>query len=180
MGIYTLAYDKINGNILAGCEGEDNGFLNTIEKDADAISSVTDRNANNIGIMVSEIKPGFFSTDYMVKDDKIIPRCKIELTTNASDRENPNGVPEIAGDGKSTCEITATIMKPGGTVDKKASVEVRFYTGRGRLSARNGIVKSEKGTAKVTLTSIPETVPPFEIRGEAEGCRPGSCKIEFF
>jgi hypothetical protein len=50
----------------------------------------------------------------------------------------------------------------------------------GRLSARNGVVRAEQGSAHISLTSAPETVPPFEVMAEASNCRSGSLLIEFY
>ena len=38
----------------------------------------------------------------------------------------------------------------------------------------------ENGIAKITITSVAETVPPFEIRAQAEKCKPGILRMEFF
>lgn len=180
MATYTFAYDKIKGNILLSCEGKEKNFLKTIESDPKIINLVTNRDLKNIGIMVAEVEQDFYASRYIVKDNKIFAYGKIELSTTASDEKNPNGVPEIEGDGQSTCVITARVLKPDGKVNKKFSSEIKFCTERGKLNAKNGIVKAKQGIAKVELTSVSETVPPFEIRADAEGCVPATLEMEFY
>jgi hypothetical protein len=99
----------------------------------------------------------------------------IELTTDAKDTDG-DGLPEIPADSESKATITATIKDAEDKVLTRVKKPITFRTTRGILSARN--VAPTKGKAKVTLTSILETVTAT-VTATAEGCRPARISIEF-
>jgi hypothetical protein len=177
----TLVYLKSSGDIVASHVGEEKGFLETLEDDRDFLRARQLKDTKTLALVVEDVDEESFSpSDYYIAKEKLTRRRRIELTTNASDDKNPNGVPEIAGDGHATCEIEATIYTAGNKVDVAYSGDVRFSTPRGKLSAKNGIAKAKQGVAKVVLTSAPETVAPFKITALAAGCLPGTLQVEFY
>ena len=177
----TIAYDEETGKIHAMIVGEEKDFKQTLVNDKGFLQDHNLPNIAGLETTVVEVDRQTFSpSEYYISEGKLTRLNHIVLSTTASDEENPNGVPEIKGDGNSSCEITATVLSADGKVNEQFSQNITFQTTRGRLSARNGIVPAEAGVAKVTLTSAPETVPPFEIRAEADGCIPGVLKMEFY
>ena len=177
----TIAYDENTGNIVAIHGGREEEFIQLLAEDGDFLRDNSLDDIKGIRTIFTDVETkSFVFSEYYITENKLTPLHHIVLSTDAQDKENPNGVPEIAGDGKSSCEISAKIVDVEGNLDKEFSGEVMFQTARGKLSARNGIVQAKKGVAKVILTSVPETVPPFEIRSEAEGCTPDSLQLEFF
>jgi hypothetical protein len=177
----TIAYDKETGKIIAMNIGEEQNFKQLLAHDKGFLQDHGLPDVESLETLILEVDRRTFSpSEYYVIDDKLTRLSQIVLSTDASDTENPNGVPEIKGDGNSSCELTATVFSADGTVNEQFSQSIKFQTVRGRLSARNGIVQAEAGVAKVTLTSAPETVPPFEIRAEADSCLPGVLKMEFY
>lgn len=177
----TLAYVKESGNIVAVHNGEEDDFLDLLSNDEEFMAEQRMRSATGLGLLIAEVDAASFSpTDYFVVDGELTEQDQIELSTDAKDTQNPNGVPEIAGDGQSTCELIARIRSRDGKVNQKFNGNVTFHTERGRLDARNGIVKAKRGVAKVKLTSIAETVPPFLITATADGCTPATMRMEFY
>ena len=181
MQTVTLAYLRNNGRILALHGGREEYFLQDLMNDQQFVDHYNLSDVDELSLVITEVDTQTFSpSEYYVSAGELKPHHQIILSTDAQDEENPNGVPEIAGDGKSTCEITAEIVDAEGKVNQKYSGDVKFQTARGKLSTRNGIVKAKKGLAKIVLTSAPETVPPFEVRAEADGCTVGILQLEFF
>ncbi len=176
----TLAYDEETGRIVSYMMGDEEDYDRILASDP-TLRRDHGLEGTRLRTMVVDFDPASFSpAGYRIADGRLVPLKTIALTTDAPDAENPNGVPEIAGDGVSTCTIAATVMGANGEVDRAFAGTVRFTTQRGRLSARNGIVPAREGVAEVVLTSVAETVPPFEVWAEAEGCLPGSVRLEFY
>ncbi len=64
----------------------------------------------------------------------------------------------LEGDGEDTVAIEIRAVDESGAVLTDFSGEVHVRTGRGKLSARGGMVRLEGGRATVKLTSVAETV----------------------
>lgn len=177
----TLAYEAQSGKIIAVLLGENEDFLQLLAGDQGFLRDHGLRDVSGLRAVTADIDRRSFSVgDYRVVEGSLTVLNRIALATDARDMENPNGVPEIKGDGVATCEIVARIIGADGELNTAFTGPVMFSTARGKLSARNGIVRAEAGVAKVTLTSVPETVPPFEIRAEAAGCAPAVLMLEFY
>jgi hypothetical protein len=177
----TIAYNEATGKIVAMSLGEETDFKQTLLNDQPYLNQLGINNPETLTTMIVEVDRQTFSpSEYYIRNGELSRLNRIVLSTDALDSENPNGVPEIKGDGISSCELVATVLSADGNVNEQFAQPMTFRTSRGRLSARNGIAQAEAGVAKITLTSAPETVPPFEIRVEAEGCIPGMLKIEFY
>ena len=181
MDIITIAYKKRSGEIIAYHIGEEKDFIQLLADDKELLFEHSLKDTSSVDTIIKEVDLQTFSpSEYYIDKKEITPLCSIELSTNALDDKNPNGIPEIKGDGTSQCEITASVLKTDGSVNKHFSGQITINTARGRLSARNGILQAKEGMAKVTLTSVAETAPPFVIKAEAQGCKPGILKMEFY
>jgi len=177
----TIAFVKNTGRIVAIHAGELEDLLQNLSNNKHFLDTNKLENVNNIDSMIAEADLKTFNpSDYFIENRKLKRLKKIELSTDALDVDNPNGIPEIKGDGKSHCVLTATVQKPDGSIDKKFTKPIKFNTSRGKLSARNGIVKAKEGVARIILTSVPETVPPFKICANADGCIQGTIMLEFY
>lgn len=161
--------------------GEEENLKQQLANDQGFLQDHGLQNVDGLETIVLEVDRRTFSpSEYYISNGKLTALDRLILSTDASDNQNPNGVPEIEGNGTSSCEITATVISADGEVNTQFSQPITFRAARGRLSARNGIVQARTGVATITLTSAPETVPPFEVWAEAEGCIPGALKLEFY
>lgn len=70
---------------------------------------------------------------------------------------------QLTGDGTDSTEIEIATVDAHGKPHSHGSGKVKVSTSRGKLSARGGIVELDKGHAKLTLTSVPETVERVQL-----------------
>ncbi|MEM0995723.1 MAG: Ig-like domain-containing protein [Bacteroidota bacterium] len=82
------------------------------------------------------------------------PRPSIHLSTDAPDTDG-DGMPELKADGKSQATINIQLMS--GQKQHRAAEEIKLSTTGGKLSKRV-LTTTKTGKAKVTLTSIQETI----------------------
>lgn len=177
----TIAYEKSTGSIIATHIGEEPEFLDLLSKDLDFLKDHQLKNVKELETTIIDIdRESNFPGIFYVKRGVLVKRLHLTLSTDASDKENPNGIPEVKGDGSTSCKITARVLNTKGNVEKAFGDNVRFSTSRGRLSEKNGIVKAKKGIAEVTLTSSPETVAQVFVRAGAAGCMDGLLELEFY
>jgi hypothetical protein len=73
----------------------------------------------------------------------------------------------IAGDGKDSAEIEISVVDRHGKVIESSAGEIKVITGRGRLSARGGLVRLEQGRARLSLTSANETVDKVRVTAKS-------------
>jgi hypothetical protein len=113
------------------------------------------------------------------RDVSASPRQNLlELTTDAQDISNINGVPEIVADGASTANIFIRKLTPQGeplTGDEDNDA-VLLNTTRGTLSHRE--VRLERGAARVTLRSSTDSVVA-DVTARGDDLKPYMIHIEF-
>ena len=181
MQTVTLIYNKNTGTILSQHEGEERQFIETIKNVSGYLEAFNCSSFEELEQLIVDLEEQpFVPGNYCINKGKLCTRNTIELSTDASDTENPNGIPEIEGDGTSQAVLTATVMTPDGIVDKSYNGPVRFIAARGKLEAKRGIVEAVNGVARTKLTSAPETVAEFTISASAERCIPASMRFEFY
>ena len=108
-------------------------------------------------------------------------RSRLLITTNATDTASPmDGIPDIAADDVSTCQINIQKQDADGN-DLTGSGEtdqVDIVNTRGKLSSLR--VNLVNGAASVTLTSVPETVvSDISASSDQENVDDGSIRIQF-
>lgn len=87
----------------------------------------------------------------------------------------------LEGDGQDTVTIEIRAVDEEGAVVDGFSGEVHVETGRGKLSARGGNVRLERGRATVRLTSVAETVDavPVVVRATDGGATTARTSLAF-
>lgn len=73
----------------------------------------------------------------------------------------------LEGDGQDTVTVEIRAVDDEGAVAEDFSGEVHVQTGRGKLSARGGTVRLERGRATIRLTSVAETVDAVPLVARA-------------
>jgi len=88
---------------------------------------------------------------------------------------------QLKGDGKSSVELKIQVFDANGKLDEHFSGKVKVTTDRGRLSTEAGVVDVRKGSATISLTSVPETIERVRIRARdiAGDCGMGTAEVEF-
>jgi len=104
---------------------------------------------------------------------------ELELTTDATDSHQPyDGIPDIPGDGTSSCNIFIKKKDSEGAylTGAEDNDTVEISCSRGKLSAIQ--VELVNGEAQVSLTSVAETCVS-QIRATADVLSEGNIEIQF-
>lgn len=175
-----IKFDKVTGDLTHVDFRED---AVVVAPDADEYGVEVDVDQDHGGKIVDIASLTFTGPDVdpgsVALIDKPAPNY-LELTTDATDTADPiNGIPDIPGDGVSTCLIK--IQKKSGASGNDLTGgshtdTVDLETDRGKLSDLR--VNLVNGYAEVTLTSVPETCATF-VSAVAEGLGVGEIQIQF-
>lgn len=87
----------------------------------------------------------------------------------------------LEGDGQDTVSVAIRVVDEDGSVVEDFDEEVHIRTARGKLSARGGNVRLERGRAEVRLTSVPETVDEVvvSVASPDSAATPGRTTLAF-
>lgn len=133
---------------------------------AECLTKVTNQDINNVGILrVCDNLDGTNILDYYINNGVLAKRCILDVVCTATDTDG-DGLPDIEGDGVSTCDFTCTIKDPD-TQDVRTDIsgEMRVDISRGKvLTGTNGIINFSNGVGNFTLRSVAETVKEVWVR----------------
>jgi hypothetical protein len=177
--ITYLVYDKKTGRIVhrhrsfhieteAYCECDPQEVKNLTSMDNFAMSKITDHDPKNLDVIMIRNLPEGFSpgiSGFIVdtRSKKVLEKPKIKLSS-----ENI----KLEGDGKDSTVIEIKVVDEKGQAMKGYHGTVKVSTSRGKLSAKEGLVKIENGIGHITLISANETVDRVKITAQ---CPDGKC-----
>lgn len=146
----------------------------TLSKDESIVKRLSGGDAGNLDVIAD---PGGgvrsrtgFKVD--VRARKLVAKPSLRLKADKS---------EITGDGEDSVSIEIQAVGEDGKTDLGFDDTLKVTTTRGKLSERGGVIEMRQGKARITLTSVDETVDHVQIvatsmRGSAA---PGSVSVEF-
>lgn len=87
----------------------------------------------------------------------------------------------LEGDGQDTVTVTIRVVDEDGSVVDDFGGEVHVRATRGKLSARGGNVRLERGRGELRLTSVPETVDEVlvSVASPDSAAAPGRTTLAF-
>jgi hypothetical protein len=185
--IQYVAFDKKTGRILhtySKFNAEHNKYVEvpteklrqSLAKDANILDGLTDHDAANLEILKAEPEQAgaVGSTRLMVdpQSKTLVQKPKLLLKSDK---------PELTGDGKDSATITILAVNAEGKAERNVKSKIKVTTTRGKLSERGGVVELAKGGAKITLTSVNETVGRVKISATSldGNCAAGHLIVQF-
>ncbi|MGH2586070.1 MAG: hypothetical protein ACRDJE_14245 [Dehalococcoidia bacterium] len=165
-----VVYDRVTGRVLgryrlldaatgAFREADQEEVL-ALFKDQKTLARLTEADPANLGAAAARVEPGARLASLRVSpaSGAIENRPRIRLHT---DRD------ALEGDGEDSVTLSIDVIGERDAVIGDYSGEIKVSTTHGKLSARAGLIKAEKGRAALTLTSTRETIDEVRVRAVA-------------
>jgi hypothetical protein len=185
-GAHYVVYDKTSGQILhrhsrfsLGSNARNEVPVEHIKAmlalDQSSGYAAVKRNTENIGILrlpSDQVNPPKHRMMVDVAREAIVPMPALRLSAKKL---------EVLGDGKDSADIDIEVLAADGKTTSPFNGQIKLTTSRGKLSARGGVVDVVNGRARVSLTSVPETVSVVSVSATAlKGvCADGDLRLEF-
>lgn len=171
---HFIEIDDKTGEVVGYLQSSSPDMLPNPRSEAHRLVEVTDE--EQIQTMRA-LKPGVGMLQATLKNGKIATLHRdqppmLRLTAKKT---------ELVGDGEDMAEIIVEAVNSDGKPVTSCNAAVLVTTERGRLSERGGRITLKKGTGRITLTSVNETVHRVRVRAVSpEGAlEPADLLLEF-
>jgi hypothetical protein len=168
----VILYDKTTGRIVethraeslaagAPAKPEPERFLREAAEDPFTLRRISGGKKENLAAM--EVPAGGMHPLRMMVDigsGKLVPKPRLQLSAPKT---------QLEGDGKDAVEIEVSLVGPEGERIPGFDSEIVVRTSRGKLSARGGRLRLKGGSARITLTSVAETVNEVRVSARSPG-----------